>query len=248
MSKLTHSFLPLVCMFAFLSYLPSLIAQNLIVSDWEVEIYNGQFLSCKEVAPENPHQSLAIMLLPNQSELDLATESLARQLAGFGYRVVIPELGEMPSFSFNNVYAHELDQVLHSMRAGMRGLEKIAVLGIGWGGTQAFELATQSREPDAVLVIDGRGPKRPAYCSRISAPVYGFYGGASADAQNRVQQLNRYMVASSKSFDATVYPTAYPGYFMAESTAARRMTGQVAKQETLEKIRQICSELSKNSE
>ncbi len=211
---------------------------------------DGRAVSCRIWTPRENQGVHAILLLPSGQGLQPSLLVLAEQLASQGHTLLLPDLQahwphleQAPGSAVRAVLIDLMDHAA-SYRSD-RG--RLVVMGMGWGGTQAFGVATRSRQPEAVVVFGGRGPQLAAYCARISAPVYGFYGGARAETVEQVEQLNRYMVASGKTYEPVIFPQAQPGFMLREASAGQRLPEQRARVQALKKLRALLLQLERPS-
>jgi carboxymethylenebutenolidase len=89
---------------------------------------------------------------------------------------------------------------------------KIAVSGFCWGGGQSFRFATNRKDLSAAFVFYGPPPKD---VSAITAPVYGFYGGADARIDATIPDAVAAMKAAGKTYDPVTYDGAGHGFMRA---------------------------------
>ncbi len=92
---------------------------------------------------------------------------------------------------------------------------KVVVIGFCWGGGQSFRFATNNHEIKAALVFYGPGPENPEDVSRISCPIYGFYGGNDARIGATVPKTTELMKAANKAYDPVSYEGAGHGFMRA---------------------------------
>lgn len=91
---------------------------------------------------------------------------------------------------------------------------KLFVVGFCWGGGQSFRYATNRRGLSAAFVFYGTPPPAEAM-RRITAPVYGFYGGDDARVTSTVPEAQKEMKAARKRYDAVIYKGAGHGFMRA---------------------------------
>lgn len=198
--------------------------------------------------PDAPH---VVVLIHNELGITRSLMRTAETLTQFGYRVMVPnwldafhigldQQGTTRSLSEvqDLVSSIPIQPLMSSMVETLKVADTVRrpdgsliLMGVGWGGSQAFELATRSTLPDATIVIDGDGPMLAAHCARLTAPVYGFYGGSKSSVSRSVSSIGRYMLASGKTFEPTIFPGVAPGYLLelpnrqsTEAREARRAT------------------------
>lgn len=195
-----------------------------------------------------------VILLHNSYGIDDRTKQFASKISQQGYQVLIPDwLATYPANDQQRSLAGtdfapfqvETLQLMASMKQvlacadSMRGhSERLLLIGIGWGATQAFELATHTQLPNATVLIEGEGLKAPAQCARISAPVYGFYSAESLERNRRIKALDRYMLASGKTFDKVVYVSAQSD-FMLRPAEQQTQGSREARREAYQRLENI---------
>jgi carboxymethylenebutenolidase len=205
-------------------------------------------------------ESGIVVLIHGQEGVDVLTQQFAEQIAQYGYRVLIPDwvttyavaAAEQPrspsqvQAALQQVDRRELldcmKRVLVYADSLLAQEGNLVLMGQGWGGTQAFELATYTHLPEATVVIEGDGPKLVASCARISAPVYGFYDGEETAQLKRVRALAHYMVASGKTFDIEVYPNAEAN-FMLRAEGQQTLGSRSARRQAYQRLADILANL-----
>jgi carboxymethylenebutenolidase len=107
---------------------------------------------------------------------------------------------------------------------------KLFVAGFCWGGGQSFRYATNRHGLRAAFVFYGTPPSAEAM-KRVSAPVYGFYGGDDERVTSTVSETNKEMMALGKIYDAVIYKGAGHGFMRAgEAPDATRANADARKQ------------------
>jgi len=91
---------------------------------------------------------------------------------------------------------------------------KLFVAGFCWGGGQSFRYATNRHGLKAAFVFYGTPPSAGAI-RRISAPVYGFYGGDDERVTATVPETKKEMNAAGKKYEAVIYKGAGHGFMRA---------------------------------
>jgi len=92
---------------------------------------------------------------------------------------------------------------------------KVVVAGFCWGGGQSFRFATNNHDIKAALVFYGPGPENPSDIAKISAPIYGFYGGNDARIGATVPKTTELMKAAHKTYEPVIYDGAGHGFMRA---------------------------------
>src|SRR5438552_8872747 len=95
------------------------------------------------------------------------------------------------------IYALPPDQIAADLNAVMDYVAKlpacngkVVVAGFCWGGGQTFRFATNNKKLKAAFVFYGPPPEKEEDVSRITAPVYGFYGGKDARITSTVPKTS----------------------------------------------------------
>ena len=91
---------------------------------------------------------------------------------------------------------------------------KLFVVGFCWGGGQCFRYATNRRDLSAAFVFYGTPPPAEAM-KRITAPVYGFYGGNDERVSATVPETIKEMKAADKQYEPVIYKGAGHGFMRA---------------------------------
>jgi len=90
-------------------------------------------------------------------------------------------------------------------------------------------------------VFYGSGPDDPASIARITAPVYGFYGGNDARVNATIPRTTELMKAAGKTYAATIYEGAGHGFMRAgeapDASEANRKARDAAWKRWTELIR-----------
>jgi carboxymethylenebutenolidase len=184
------------------------------------------------VYPETKQKAPVVIVIHEIFGLSDWARTVADQLAANGYIAIAPDFlsGMGPnggkSSDFPSVDAAreansklDADQVTADLNAVADYAKKIpaangkiAVSGFCWGGTQSFRFATNRKDLSAAFVFYGTGPDN---VSAITAPVYGFYGGADARVGATIPATESAMKAAGKKFDPVTYPGAGHGFMRA---------------------------------
>jgi carboxymethylenebutenolidase len=92
---------------------------------------------------------------------------------------------------------------------------KLAVAGFCWGGSQAFNFATNRPDLAAAFVFYGTAPDSKEALAKIKAPVYGFYAGNDARVGATVPATTDLMKALGKKYEPVTYAGAGHGFMRA---------------------------------
>ncbi len=98
-------------------------------------------------------------------------------------------------------------------------VSKVGVMGFGWGGGVANDLAIQDPLLDAAVIFYGRNPDLKQV-GRIRAPVLGHYAGLDGNILQSIPAYDAALTAAKKNHSFYIYPGANTG-FLNDSNAAR---------------------------
>ena len=180
------------------------------------------------VYPEVSDKALAVVIIHENRGLTDWVRSVADRIAAAGYIAVAPDLlsgvgpdgGRTSAFPDSDAAKEALyklppDQItadLDAVAAYVTGFPaangKIAVAGFCWGGSQTFSYATNRKALEAAFVFYGTGPQEAADYGKISAPVYGFYGGDDARVGKTVPVSADEMKKAGKAYEPVTYDGA----------------------------------------
>jgi len=107
---------------------------------------------------------------------------------------------------------------------------KVAVAGFCWGGGQTFRFATNNKDIKAAFAFYGTGPEKADDIARITAPVYGFYGGNDARVNSTIPKSAELMKSAGKTYEPVTYEGAGHGFMRAgEAPAADETADKKAR-------------------
>ena len=109
----------------------------------------------------------------------------------------------------SDVVFQDMDAVVDYGKKLPNANGKIAIVGFSWGGWKSFAFATHRNDLSAVFVFYGTGPDDVA---TITAPVYGFYGGADGAVSGSVPATADEMKAAGKFYEPVTYRGADHGF------------------------------------
>jgi len=181
------------------------------------------------VYPETKAKAPAVLVIHEIFGLSDWARSVADDLAAKGYIAIAPDFlsgmgpnggksSDFPSVDAAREANSKLDpdQVTADLNATADYLKKLpsfngklAVAGFCWGGGQSFRFATNRKDLSAAFVFYGPPPKD---VSPITAPVYGFYGGADNRISSTVPDTQQAMKQAGKKYDPVIYEGAGHGF------------------------------------
>lgn len=186
------------------------------------------------VYPESASKSTVVVVIHENRGLNDWVRGVADRLAEEGYIAVAPDMltgrgpdgGRTQSFASSNaardaLYEIESDQIQAELAQIVEwtknidaGSGTVAVGGFCWGGRNTFHLATNTDLPSAFFVFYGSGPEEEA-SSRITAPVYGFYGELDARVNATIDGSKEIMSKLGKDYEPVIYDGAGHGFMRA---------------------------------
>lgn len=194
--------------------------------------HDGREVNCFLAYPEVKEKAPAIVVIHEIFGLADWPKLLADELAEAGYIAIVPDLlsGMAPGGKGTEGYQGR-DAVIRAVRdlpqqqvtADLNAASdyvrklpacngKVAVCGFCWGGGQAFTYATNNKDIKAAFVFYGTGPTDAAAIGRITAPVYGFYGGNDARVNATIPRSKEEMKEAGKTYDPVIYEGAGHGF------------------------------------
>ena len=184
------------------------------------------------VYPEVSENALTVLVIHENRGLNDWARSFADQLAAKGYLVIAPDLisgysdkyqktTDYPTSDAAREAIYELDdnQVTSDLKAvqdyilkapGSNG--KNVVVGFCWGGSQSFRFATNNDKIQAALVFYGSPPSEKNDIEKISAPVFGFYGGNDQRINATIPETEKLMKETGKTYKYEIYEGAGHAY------------------------------------
>jgi len=202
------------------------------------------------VYPEVKDKAPAVVVIHEIFGLTDWVRGVADQLAEAGYIAITPDLlsGAGPKGGGTDTFKGEEvrkaimslppDQVTADLNACVDYVSKlpacngkVAVGGFCWGGTQAFRFATNNKAIKAAFVFYGTGPDKSADVERITAPVYGFYGGNDARVDATIPATTELMTKAGKTYEPVTYEGAGHGFMRAGEDPAGNAANKKARDE-----------------
>lgn len=177
--------------------------------------------------PESKDKATAVVLIHENRGLTDWVRSMVDQMAEAGYIAIAPDLlsgsgpngGGTAEIKSNDdagkaISALNPDQVTADLNAIVAHVAKlpacngkVVVGGFCWGGGQTFRFATNNQSIKAGLVFYGPPPKDEDI-AKITAPIYGFYGGTDTRINAMIPKTEELMRAAHKKYDTAIYDGA----------------------------------------
>jgi carboxymethylenebutenolidase len=232
---------PIALLIAVFLSVPALLAQDWAKQTLEKSPRHQEWVPIKHdnrvvqtfvVYPEVKQKAPVVIVIHEIFGLSDWARSVADQLAAHGYIAVAPDLlsGFGPKGGGTSDFASaqdagkaisgldpegvtaDLNAVADYAKKIPSGNGKIVVSGFCWGGGQSFRFATNRKDLSAAFVFYGSPPKD---VSSITAPVYGFYGGADARIDATIPDAVAAMKTAGKTYDPVTYDGAGHGFMRA---------------------------------
>src|SRR5437588_7201652 len=191
--------------------------------EWVTIKHDNRSVETFVVYPESKDKRPVVLVIREIFGMSDWVQNLADELAEAGYIAVAPDLlsglgpngGRTSAFPDQSKITEAVshlnpDQVTADLNAVADYGKKLPasngtlfVTGYCWGGGQSFRFATNRSDLKATFVFYGSPPDKDAM-KRITAPVYGFYGGNDARIDATIPQAKEDMAAAGKTYDPVV--------------------------------------------
>lgn len=223
-----------------------------------IKAVSGRTLRTFIAYPDASETVHAVIIVHENRGLTAWEREVAETLAAAGYLAVVPDLlsemgpGGGGSESFESLaaardgvhnltpeqVAADLDAVVDYAGDQPESDKKTAVVGFGWGGTQAFRYATHNSRIDAVMVFDGAAPT-DEQLQKLAVPVFGFYGENDVRIAGEVPKVRARLKALEKAYQPVTYPGAGHGFMRAGAAQDAKPADRKAREEAWERLRAL---------
>ena len=196
--------------------------------------HDGRTINTLVIYPEAKEKTPVVVLIHEIFGLTDWLKLQADELAAQGYIVVVPDLvsglgtnggGTDTLGGQDNVIkavmaldpvqvTADLDAVADYGKSLPSANGALFTAGFCWGGGKTFAFATHRADLSAAFVFYGSPPAAPDM-ARITAPVYGFYGGNDNRIGATVPQAVADMKAAGKVYEPVTYEGAGHGFMRA---------------------------------
>ena len=235
-------------------------------NEW-VKVRNGtREVNAFITYPEVKTKATAVIVIHENQGLTDWARSVTDQLAEAGYIAIAPDLlsgmgpngggtSEFPNRdsvgkAFQELGSTKADQVTGDLQAIYNYVAKlpssngkVVVGGFCWGGGQTFRFATNNKDLRAALVFYGPPPKEEDL-PKITAPVYGFYGGNDARINSTIPKTEEAMKAAGKKYEPVTYEGAGHGFMRAgEDPANTNEANKKARDEAWARVKAILAKI-----
>lgn len=222
----------------------------------------GRSVRALVVYPEVDRPVPAVVVIHENRGLTDFERGVADQLAEAGYLAIAPDLlsqtgpegGDTDSFATRDAAREgiyrlppaqvtaDLDAVVRYARALEATTDEVAVAGFCWGGGQAFRYAAHNPEVAATFVFYGPAPDAEAL-SRITSPVYGFYGGNDFRITGQVPELEKAMKEHGKVYEPVIYEGAGHGFVRSGEMPGASEADRKAREQAWQRWKELLGKL-----
>lgn len=213
--------------------------------------------------PEVSHKATAIVVIHENQGLTDWVRSVVDQFAEAGYIAIAPDclsgtapgggatpehgsadnarkaIGSLPPAQVTADVQAAMDYVAKLPAAN----GKVVVAGFCWGGSQTFRFATNNTDIKAAFVFYGSAPTDQAELAKITAPVYGFYGGNDARINAGIPKTTELMKAAGKKYQPIIYDGAGHGFMRAADAPDASAANTKARDEAWQRMKTILSQI-----
>lgn len=216
--------------------------------EWAQVSHGDRVVHAFVVYPESKQKSAAVVVIHENQGLTDWVRTVADQLAAAGYIAIAPDLlsgtapggGKTSDFPSGDAAREaiyklqpdtvtaDLDAVADYVKKLPASNGKLAVAGFCWGGAQSFRFATNRRDLAAAFVFYGTPPEN---FSRITAPVYGFYGGSDTRVNATIPKAEEGMKQAGKRYEPVVYEGAGHGFMRSGQQPGAEGANKKAREE-----------------
>jgi carboxymethylenebutenolidase len=225
--------------------------------------YGNREVSCFIAFPEVKEKATAVLVIHEIFGLSDWVRGVTDQLAEAGYIAIAPDLlsgfgpkgggtdeiggGDAVRKAIQGLPPDQVTADLNAVGDYVSKLPacngKLAVGGFCWGGAQTFRYATNNPNIKAAFVFYGTGPEKAEDIAKISAPVYGFYGGNDARVNATIEKSKELMKSAGKIFESVIYEGAGHGFMRAGEAADATEPNKKAREEGWKRWKEILKKI-----
>ena len=193
--------------------------------EWVTLKHGNREFQAFVVYPETDLKTKSIIAIHENRGLNDWARLFADKLAAEGYLVIAPDLlsntvegkkyTSNPDAARDALYALDPEQVTADLDVAFQYIKndasstgEVAAVGFCWGGSQTFGYATNNTNISSAHVFYGTAPENSDAFSKISAPIYGYYGGDDNRVNATIEQTERLMKAAGKIYEYEIYDGA----------------------------------------
>ncbi len=231
--------------------------------EWVDVTYGDRVVHCFVAYPETSEKTIAVIVIHENRGLNDWARSFTDQLAGAGFLAIAPDLLSdfdekhklTTDFATSDearsaIYQLDPEQVtkdlsaVQSFAANIPACNgKTVVAGFCWGGSQSFRFATNNEQILAALVFYGSAPKNDSDYEKITAPVYGFYGGNDQRINAGIPNAESQMKANDNTYEYEIYEGAGHAYMRRGDDPNEKGDNKTARDQSWDRLLKILKEL-----
>jgi carboxymethylenebutenolidase len=231
--------------------------------EWVTVKHGDREVKCFVTYPEVKEKATAVVVIHEIFGLSDWVRGVTDQLAEAGYIAIAPDLlsGVGPNGGgsealggadgvrkvIGNLPPAQITADLDAVAAYVAKLPacngKVAVGGFCWGGGQTFRFATNNKGIKAAFAFYGTGPDKAEDIARISAPVYGFYGGNDNRVNATIPTSTELMKQAGKTYEPTTYEGAGHGFMRAGEAPDASDANKKAREQAWKRLKEILAKL-----
>lgn len=212
-------------------YRPAHVEHVIVSGHIRIVLDDGTPLPAYWAHPDLGGKFPAIALIHDWWGITDVERRLAHLLAQLGYYVIVPDLfdgqtARTPREAMTLVegiqhtaYA-KVDSALKALEHHSHGNGNVAAVGLGLGGTLAYEAALTRDDLEAAVAFYGFPQRYFGKFAAAKAPILAIYGShENFVPQDAIQRLQRELTPSPLQHQVIVYPNAARDFFHHEVTA-----------------------------
>jgi carboxymethylenebutenolidase len=227
--------------------------------EWVKVEHGSRKVEAFVVFPEVKEKATAVIVIHEIFGLTDWVRGVADQLAEAGYIAIAPDLlsGSGPSGGGTAELAKDKgvgkairdlppDQITTDLNACVAHVTKlpacngkVAVCGFCWGGSQTFRYATNNKSLKAAFAFYGGGPEKAEDISRITCPVYGFYGENDARVNASIPKSKELMQKAAKTYEPVIYDGAGHGFMRAGEAPDAKADDKKAREDAWKRWKEL---------
>jgi carboxymethylenebutenolidase len=225
--------------------------------------HGNREVNCSIAYPEVKDKATAVVVIHEIFGLSDWVRGVTDQLAEAGYIAIAPDLlsgaapggggtaelgsGDAVRKAISSLPPEQVTADLNAVAAYVAKLPaangKVVVGGFCWGGGQTFRFATNNKDVKAAFVFYGSGPEDVDALKKITAPVYGFYGGNDARVNATIPKSKELMEKAGKKYDPVTYEGAGHGFMRAGEAPDAKPADKKARDEAWQRWKDILKKI-----
>ncbi len=231
--------------------------------EWVTVKHGDREVKCFIAFPEVKEKATAVIVIHEIFGLTDWVRGVTDQLAEAGYIAIAPDLlsgagpggggtaelggGDAVRKAISGLKPDQITADLNAVVAHVAKLPacngKVAVGGFCWGGSQTFRFATNNKEIKAGFAFYGTGPDKEEDIARITAPVYGFYGGNDARVNATIPKSTELMKKAGKTYEPVTYEGAGHGFMRAGEAPDASDANKKAREEAWKRVKDVLKKI-----